>query len=286
MTEAPEPRYTVSSAKRDRVRAHLLDLVEDGTAGQAIPSERQLCERLKVSRPTLRSVVDDLVRDGTLVRHHGKGVFIARAKIAQNMVQLGGTGRQLLTAVDGAWASEVLTFDVVAAGAWVGRRLWLAPHEEVVRVHRVRRVDGEPVCVETIHLPRKIVPGLRSADLDGVSLYALLRRRFDITVTKALQIIEPTVTDPDEAALLQVPAQSPALLFERTSHDAKGRAVEFTHSIYRGDRYRIVSSLDLGADARPTNQSVLAGQWSTAEGSAGPLTPDPDWIGDRPAAPC
>ena len=277
-----EPEYTVSSTKRDRVRAHLLDLVEEVEPGSSIPSERQLCEQLGVSRPTLRSVVDELVRDGALVRRHGKGVFVARAKIAQNLAQAGGAGSHILASVDGTWASRTLAFEIVPAGARVGRRLHLAPHDEIVRVHRVRLVDGEPVCVETVHLPRRFVADLTSADLDGVSLYALLRRRFGLTLARAVQIIEPTVADEQEAALLEVPAYSPALLFERTTHDARGRAVEFTHSIYRGDRYRIVSTLELDADARPGRQSVLAGQWSSAStrhatGLDGALNPDPDW---------
>lgn len=278
----PEPEQPGPSTKRDRVRAHLLDLIEDGTPGSPIPSERRLCEQLGVSRPTLRSVVDELVRDGALVRRQGKGVFVARAKITQSLAQLGGAGGHIPAAVDGVWASRTLTFEIVPAGARVGRRLHLAPHDEIVRVHRVRLVDGEPVCVETVHLPRQLVADLAREDLDGVSLYALLRRRFGLTLARAVQVIEPTVADEQEAALLEVPAYSPALLFERTTHDAGGRAVEFTHSIYRGDRYRIVSTLELEADARPGRQSVLAGQWSSpaarhAPGLDGGLNPDPYW---------
>ena len=40
-----------------------------------------------------------------------------------------------------------------------------------------------------------------------------------------------------------VPLHSPAFLFERTSCDAAGRTLEFVHSLYRGDRYRIVTEL-------------------------------------------
>lgn len=253
--------YTVSSAKRARVRAHLLDLIDVGRAGASIPAERQLCELLGVSRPTLRSVVDEFVRDGILVRHHGKGVFVARPKIAQHLDQL-GAGGHLPAPVDGEWTSRILGFDVLAAGARLGRRLHLTPADPIVRVHRLRSVDGEPVCVETIHLPGALVPDLSRDDLDGVSLYALLRRRFDVVVDRAVQVIEPTVTDEEEAVLLAVPVRSQALLFERTTQDAAGRTVEFTRSIYRGDRYRIVSSLELGTNARTGQQSVLLGQWS------------------------
>jgi GntR family transcriptional regulator len=51
------------------------------------------------------------------------------------------------------------------------------------------------------------------------------------------------VTNEEESAALGVPLHSPAFLFERTSRDAADRTLEFVHSIYRGDRYRIVSEL-------------------------------------------
>jgi GntR family transcriptional regulator len=51
------------------------------------------------------------------------------------------------------------------------------------------------------------------------------------------------VTNEEESAVLEVPLHSPAFLFERTSRDATGRTLEFVHSIYRGDRYQIVSEL-------------------------------------------
>ena len=45
-------------------------------------------------------------------------------------------------------------------------------------------------------------------------------------------------------AALGVPLHSPAFLFERTSRDDEGRTVEFVQSVYRGDRYRIVTELN------------------------------------------
>jgi GntR family transcriptional regulator len=53
-----------------------------------------------------------------------------------------------------------------------------------------------------------------------------------------------------------VPLHSPALLFERITRDPRGDIVEFTSSIYRGDRYRIVS--ELGTGGRPAVPLALA----------------------------
>ena len=267
--------------KRERIRTHLLDLVETTGTGRPIPGERQLCQDLGVSRPTLRAVVDDLVRDGLLVREHGRGVFVAKAKVAQYLSgpvpghgQAQGMG---VGGVDGTWASRTLDFKTAAAGPRIGRRLSTAPSEQILRITRLRTVDGDPMCVETLHVPHALVPGLTARDLETESFYRLLSRRYAILLTDASQSIEPTVVDEWEAELLGVSVHTPALLFERATRDADGRVVEFTRSVYRGDRYRIFTQLSLAAQS--DSGRVVGGSWSAATSVPGAdtLAFDPYW---------
>src|ERR687891_2513882 len=71
--------------KQSETRERVLDLIEDLGVGEAIPSERQLSAELGVSRLTLRAALDDLVRDGYLVRRRGSGTFVGQPKIAQEL---------------------------------------------------------------------------------------------------------------------------------------------------------------------------------------------------------
>src|SRR5919106_678634 len=48
----------------------------------------------------------------------------------------------------------------------------------------------------------------------------------------------------DEAALLQVAADQPALLFQRVTRDPGGAPVEYVRSLYRGDRYEVHTRLE------------------------------------------
>jgi GntR family transcriptional regulator len=48
----------------------------------------------------------------------------------------------------------------------------------------------------------------------------------------------------DEAALLQVDADHPALLFQRVTRDPTGAPVEYVRSLYRGDRYEVHTRLE------------------------------------------
>ncbi|MFJ8039724.1 GntR family transcriptional regulator [Kitasatospora sp. NPDC096147] len=243
---------TVGSAyKRTRVRDYLRELVEAGAPGDPIPSERVLCERLGVSRPTLRAAVDGLVSTGLIVREHGRGMFVARAKITQELAapDRAGLGSGFtLPRAGGSWAGRVLEFSQVQAGALVGRKLRLPPMAGIVYIARLRLVDGEPMAIEQLHVPAALVPGLAPADMESGDFYELLRGRYGLRVHEAVQSIEPTVVNEKEAGLLGVPVFSPALQFERLTSDRDGRPVEYVHSLYRGDRYRILSHIALAEE--------------------------------------
>ncbi|MFJ5074197.1 GntR family transcriptional regulator [Streptomyces sp. NPDC088553] len=246
--------------KRERVRGHLLSVIESRRPGDAIPSERTLCATLGVSRPTLRAAVDELVATGLLVREHGRGMFVAPDKITQELVaehRAAGAPRSR-----GDWTSTVLALRTVRAGARIGRRLAISPAAELVHVTRLRHVDGAPIALEHLHVPADLVPGLTAADMEG-GFYAHLRERRGIRPAHAVQSIEPTVLSEEEAALLDVPVLSPALLFDRITSDTNARPVEYVRSLYRGDRYRVVSRLALGdgAPGDPAADAARGGTW-------------------------
>ncbi|MFD9026397.1 GntR family transcriptional regulator [Streptomyces parvulus] len=246
--------------KRERVRDAILELIEERQPGDAIPSERTLCAELGVSRPTLRAAVDELVVAGLLVREHGRGMFVAAEKITQELV----SDRRAfsLPQAAGAWTSRLLEIRTLPAGARVGRKLRMSPAARIHYVARLRLVDGAPMAIEYLHVPADLVADLTSEELEQGDLYAHLAERHDVRVSEAVQSIEPTVVTRAEADLLDVPELSPALLFERLTADTTGRPVEYVHSLYRGDRYRIVSRLTLGPRGQtpPPGQGQGAGQ--------------------------
>src|SRR6478672_9727232 len=75
----------VTAPKQSEARARVLDLIEQLAVGEAIPSERQLSAEFGVSRLTVRAALDNLVREGLLVRRRGSGTFVSELKIAQEL---------------------------------------------------------------------------------------------------------------------------------------------------------------------------------------------------------
>src|SRR6187397_2203216 len=241
---------TKQAATRDLV----LDLIEQLAVCDAIPSERQLSADFGVSRLTVRAALDDLVREGLLVRRHGSGTFVSEPKIAQELTMTSFTEDMRRRGMQPG--SKTLGLEVVPAGARLGRFLHVSPSEPIVVAKRLRLADSETMAIETLHVREALVPGLSAADLDGRSFYDLLRSRFGIVISGGMQTIEPTVTNEEESEALGIPLHSPAFLFERVTRSEQGEIVEFVHSIYRGDRYRLVT--DLNALPSP-HRPALAG---------------------------
>jgi len=233
--------------KQRETRERVLELIEALGVGDSIPSERQLGVDLGVSRLTVRAALDELVREGYLVRRRGAGTFVAEPKVAKgidiNSFSDDMRARGMMP------ASRTLDLRVVSAGARMGRILHVSPGEPVVAAKRLRLADGEPMAIELLHVRQSLVPGMTAADLEENSFYDLLASRYDLLIVGGAQTIEPTGTNEEESSELGVPLHSPALLFERVTRSASGDIVEFTSSTYRGDRYRLVT--ELGTGGRP-----------------------------------
>jgi GntR family transcriptional regulator len=227
-------RATKQSQTRDRV----VDLIEQLGVGNAIPSERQLSVDLGVSRLTVRAALDELVREGLLDRKRGSGTFVREPKIAQELTMTSFSEEMRRRGMRPA--SKTLSLTTTLAGAYLGRCLHVSPSERIVVAKRLRMADGETMAIETLHVAESRVPDMTPKDLDQGSFYELLSARYGIEIVGGIQTIEPT----EESEALGVPLHSPAFLFERTTRAQTGDIVEFVRSIYRGDRYRLVTELN------------------------------------------
>jgi len=230
--------------KQRETREQVLELIETLEVGDAIPSERALSQELGVSRLTLRAALDELVREGRLTRRRGSGTFVAEPKVAKGMTITSFSDDMRQRGLTPG--SRTLEFRTIPAGARLGRILHVSPSEPVLSIKRLRLAEGEPMAVELLHVPETLFPGLTGRDLEEGSFYDLMVSRYGIEIVGGTQTVEPTVTGEEESHILGVPLHSPALLFERITRSATGETVEFTSSIYRGDRYRLVSELGTG----------------------------------------
>ena len=204
--------------------------------GAELPTEETLCRHYAVSRGTVRRAIADLVTDGYVERHRGRGSFVSHPKLESGVVseysrfsvvgpRLDPGGRVLFCRRIRA-AKDVAAMMKIDAGL----PLW--------NLERVRYTQGKPVSVQTSFLPVAMCPDLSRQPLASEHLIDVLRDVYGVLLASAVETIDPTVADGYTAKLLGVNVRTPLFQIERTTFTVMGEVAEYRRAVLRGDVYR------------------------------------------------
>ncbi|MBG6219031.1 GntR family transcriptional regulator [Arthrobacter sp. CAN_A6] len=236
---------THNELKHVWVRRQLQELVAAGLRpGDALLGERQLEEQFGVSRITVRRAISELVQDGALVRIKGKGTFVSHGMV-RSTLHLASFNEDM-RAAGLEPSTRVISATTATPPEAAAEHLGLTPESKAHHISRLRLGNGAPVSVDESWLPIRLLPDLLSEDLNG-SLYRILSASGH-PVQRVEQTVEAAPAPETTAALLDIEAGAPVLLFRRrsfTGPDEPGTPIEYSISIYRADRYQI--SMRLGA---------------------------------------
>jgi GntR family transcriptional regulator len=232
------PLGPAASALRDRLAAE----IADGTrpAGTRLGAERELAERLGVSRSTLRAALDALETDGAVRRVRGRsgGVFVAERRVERDLTSLAGLPAYLRR--QGFQSSaRVLSTATLGADEETAAALGLQEGALVLEVVRVRLADGRPISLERARFPAHRFPGLLDRALSG-SIYDLLEGGYGLAAGEAEERVEVVGATAAEARVLDVRPGASLVAIARTAWDADGQAFEHSRDLFRADRVRIV----------------------------------------------
>lgn len=219
--------------------------------GDYLPSESKLVAEQQVSRGTVRRAVDELVAEGLVVSHNGRG---HRVRQSTELVWRASDPERNVGSPDGgpsdAWSrsvreqgrvpSEQITAEIAYADEMVARWLHLAPGEAVSVRRRLRFVDGTPYSTADSFYPRSIVAGT-AIELPGdlqpgvYAVFASLGRSWVRTVDRWI----PRAPTRAEAAQLQIPRGVSVAQVVRRSFDADDIPVRLSNFVLPGDRHQI-----------------------------------------------
>jgi len=234
-----------------QIRDALIERIQSGELAPRarIPSERELADGYHVSRMTVRQAIVDLVNRGLARRIQGNGTYVTEPKTEQALSPLLSFSEQMTRQglVPGARLLEVT---LITVNKKLGEALQVGIGDRVYRIIRVRTGNGQPIALETSHFPSRLCPKMERLDLERRSIYRILEEEYDVRVVRAVQSIEPTVANEFEAQALAVAAGSPLLLLERTAYTRANVPVEFAKDLYRGDRSRFVTEMEIRHDPR------------------------------------
>ena len=220
----------------EQAQQSILEIIEQRNyiAGDRIPSERDLSERLGVHRMTVRKAIDRLVADGVLQRRGTSGTYIPTPVILRPVADGASSYSisEIVKRCGGRPGSRLLFFEQRDADHPTADRLGIRAGDPTIVIKRLRTVNDLPFCIETSHLPLAYVPGLAADDLaSDASLFTLLEERYAIAMGGSNAVIGVTPTLPQDAELLGLKRGESALVIHVVASDTDDRPVEYMTSL-------------------------------------------------------
>ena len=204
--------------------------------GQTFCSESDLAQHLGISKMPVRQAYQKLRSEGLLLVVKGKRPVIGSGRLPWNFQQLRGFSEEMRRR-GLVPSARVLSSQIIRAEGEVALALRLEDGKFVYSIRRLRLVNGDPVAVVTSYLPTLIFPNIDKQNLEEHSLYAI----FENVYKRKLQLAEDSIgaisAPEEEARILETAPGSALLLIRETTYDIDRVAIEYSHSLLRGDRY-------------------------------------------------
>jgi GntR family transcriptional regulator len=225
-----------------QARDVLVGRINDGTwqAGQAIPSELEIAADLGISPGTARKALDEMESENLVIRHQGRGTFVARHDDARIIFQF-----FKLTPDSGERefpSSKILSTGVKPADAASAKVLKVRAGSKILHLERIRSLTGKVAIVETIILPHALFPVAEKLNLPN-NLYELYRAKFGVTIARSTEKLKAVAAKRREAKHFGVAIGTPLLSIDRTAYSPDGRPTEWRVSVCRTDTLHYLSDL-------------------------------------------
>ncbi len=194
------------------LRYHIISGVYE--EGSLLPSENELCAVHKLTRPTVRHSLEDLVKDGFIIKKQGKGSIVRKPPQDIGILSISGTssaiGKQYLQTQIlqkpqiSPWP-ELFHFDLSDLEKDLG----------CIYMERLRFVNSQPVFYDINHIPNINLPRFTSRTFEDKSLFDILRSNYQIEVKGGQQKLRATKADEKIGKLLNIRKGDPVLYVER-----------------------------------------------------------------------
>ncbi len=239
--QSPVPLYV-------QLKNVLLKLIRGGILKphERLPSERDLGEEYGISRVTARQALQVLIREGLLYTRVGKGTYVGDIRLEQDRSLTGFS--QEITQRGLKPSSIVLDASVIPASAKIAAALSINQNSRVIRLSRLRLANNQIIALEVVHIPQALCPNLLDHDFSKESLYTVLRKDYGFHLVTAEQTVESALADNHELKILQLKSPAAVLRMKRITKTEQGMVVEYTESVYRGDRYKLITTLQVLAE--------------------------------------
>ncbi len=202
-------------------------------AGDLLPSESEIEQKYGVSRITVRKAIEELSREGIVVKKQGKGTFVMEKKILYDANIIGSLTQRLEQQ-----GHQLQTHSIEYISITDAHHVKALLHcDTLLCIKRLRLLDGIPFALMLNYIDPARVPNLQEKFNKG-SLYTLYKEEYGITFYHAEETVEAKAATKEQANKLKIPVNAPLLCLQRLSYDKKNTPIEYSDIVIKADMYK------------------------------------------------
>ena len=234
----------------------LVELIssDEFSVGDKFLSERQICERFDVSRPTANKAVSSLIQKQILEFRKGIGNFIINENIVDRHFNehLSFTNKTL--ALGKKPSTRVLAFRKLPAAqlpAFIQEKIQTDPDEQIIIARRIRFADSKPVILECHYFRDRFFERSLTEEEISVSVYDAITRKHGISLVRMDEVIRSFIITGKNAGLFESDTDLPGFLMHFTPFTPEDQPLYFAEVLYRGDIFEFHNRIGPVQRSRP-----------------------------------
>ena len=206
--------------------------------GDLIPSETELSAKYGVARMTVRQAINNLLVDGYIYRHKGRGTFVTFNKKEfkkhdNNFLSFTDEMKLLDTPV----TTSLLNLEKGVADEICAKRLQLKVGDPIYYIERLRSSENMPLAYERLYLPYNMYGELDEKIFSG-SFHGYVQNVLQWKIKNCEYAIEARGVTKKVAELLHQKEGEPALYLSSVTYLDNGRAFVYTRFYFHGEHFR------------------------------------------------
>jgi len=231
-------RHRSAQPLYQKVEAWITDQINQGELipGDLIPSESRLSKELDVSIGTVKKALDNLVWQGVLYRHQGKGTFVSRIDFNNSLYRFfsyadeKGQDVRIRKSTTNRW--------LVKGTKEICERLEVKKGTELLFIERIGYMNNVPTFIENSWWIAELVPDLEKEETHIPDLfYALIVDYYNIPIVRAEETLTAEPCDKDTAQKLSIDIDSPVVVLNRSTFTVGDKIVEVRTTRGRADQF-------------------------------------------------
>lgn len=199
-----------------RLYEQLRKNILDGTyeKGEVLPSENNLCTINNVTRPTVRKALEMLASQGFIKKQQGLGSIVRELPKGIGILSASGT-----TYAMGNDKLDTIILEKPKVIKWPDNLVFELSEQELksgcIYFDRIRKINDIPVFYEKTYIPNINLPRFTQHKLKNVSLFDVLRKKYQIRIDGGEQYIEAIMPSKILCNHLNVKSNQPILRLDR-----------------------------------------------------------------------